>query len=230
MMRIIFVLFFCFFSLFSQASVIVYGTRVVYNSNDKSINVELQNEGIKPSLVQVWIEDEKKNTKVPFIISPPVSRIEPNNRQTLRISYTGESLPKDRETLFYFNMFDVPPKPSENELTSPSYLQFAVNSKLKLFFRPNNLSMTVSEAREKVEWDLDGKYIVANNVTPYYITYSSILVKQGNRTYKAKNADMIPPFSKMRFQMDTTVKGSAQVEWNIIDDFGAHREGVSSIN
>lgn len=41
--------------------------------------------------------------------------MEPKSGQTIRIVYTGESLPQDRESLFYLNVLDIPAKPKLEE-------------------------------------------------------------------------------------------------------------------
>lgn len=62
------------------AGVVIGGTRVVYLSNnaDKSISVFSKEEKI-PYLIQAWVDPFNKDdkTKAPFIVIPPVSRLEP---------------------------------------------------------------------------------------------------------------------------------------------------------
>ncbi|MEM8348791.1 fimbria/pilus periplasmic chaperone, partial [Morganella morganii] len=95
----------------SNASVIIMGTRVIYPAQQKSINIQLSNNEAEPSLIQSWIdtgdsESAPDSVKVPFIINPPVFRIEPKSGQTLRITYTQEKLPNNKESLFYLNVLD----------------------------------------------------------------------------------------------------------------------------
>lgn len=48
-------------------------------------------------------KDDK--TKAPFIVIPPVSRLEPAQEKILRIVHTkGLSLPDDRESVFWLNI------------------------------------------------------------------------------------------------------------------------------
>ncbi|EKK8734914.1 fimbria/pilus periplasmic chaperone, partial [Salmonella enterica] len=89
-------------SFSARASIVIMGTRVVYPEQKKSINVQLHNGENSPSLVQVWLDTgdasaSPDSVRVPFVITPPVSRVEPGTGQTLRIMYTGEPLPRDRE-------------------------------------------------------------------------------------------------------------------------------------
>lgn len=56
--------------------------------------------------------------------------------QHIRLIFTGKGLPKDRESLFLFNILEIPSINSDNE----NHLQIAVKSKLKLFYRTSELS------------------------------------------------------------------------------------------
>ncbi len=45
----------------------------------------------------------------PFTATPPVSRIDAKRGQTIKLMYTASSaLPKDRESVFWFNVLEVP--------------------------------------------------------------------------------------------------------------------------
>lgn len=113
-----FVLFFFTLSVSAvvQGSVVIMGTRVVYPATQKSISIRLNNDNESPALVQSWLDDgdavaPPESVHVPFIITPPIFRMDSKSGQTVRIVYTGESLPKDRESLFYLNVLDIPAKP-----------------------------------------------------------------------------------------------------------------------
>lgn len=96
------------------------GTRVVYPAAQKSINIRLNNENSSPALVQSWLDTgdatvTPDSVRVPFIITPPIFRMDPKSGQTIRVVYTGESLPTDRESLFYLNVLDIPAKPENKD-------------------------------------------------------------------------------------------------------------------
>jgi chaperone protein EcpD len=85
-----------------QASVVLGGTRIIYNANDREKTIKLSNEGKSPALTQAWIDqgDPKaapSSIDMPFSVTPPVARIDPGRAQTLRIIHTGEPMPQDRE-------------------------------------------------------------------------------------------------------------------------------------
>ncbi|AGV11811.1 TPA: fimbria/pilus periplasmic chaperone [Haemophilus influenzae] len=219
----------CLFATFSaQASVIILGTRLIYPGNQSSLNVQLNNQDSSPALVQSWIEDKQgSQAQVPFIITPPVTRVEGNQGQTLRITFTGtQALPQDRESLYYFNLLDIPPKPSKAYLKdNPNYLQFSVRSRLKLFYRPSNLPYPPAEAYKKVTWLAKGGKLWADNPTPYYLTFTQATV--GGKS--APEAVMVAPFSQGEFDVKGVNNGQ-KVKWSLINDYGGDVAGESTIN
>ncbi|NOL49181.1 fimbria/pilus periplasmic chaperone [Pelistega europaea] len=221
----------------SYANVIILGTRVVYPANQKNVTVQLTNESDTPALVQSWIDNGDLNAspdqiKTPFVITPPVTRVESKRGQSLRITYTGEALPTDKESIFYFNVLDVPPKP-KTKGGNQNYLQIAIRSRLKLFFRPTGLPYPVHEAYDKVTWRVDtsaGKpLLVVHNPSPYYITYSQITLEQGSQKVEVNQPDMVAPMSEASFPLPSNAIRSGSIKWAIINDFGGKQTGSSPL-
>ncbi|MCH5760337.1 fimbria/pilus periplasmic chaperone, partial [Salmonella enterica] len=109
----------------AQAAIAPDRTRLVFRGEDKSISVDLKNaNGKLPYLAQSWVEDEK-GTKItsPLIVVPPVQRIEPSGTGQVKIQGMPAlaSLPQDRETLFYYNVREIPPQSDK-----PNTLQIAL--------------------------------------------------------------------------------------------------------
>ncbi|MFC0308869.1 fimbria/pilus periplasmic chaperone [Gallibacterium trehalosifermentans] len=221
----------------ASANVIIIGTRIIYPADQQTVSVQLTNQDPLPALIQAWIDNGDPNVppeqvKTPFVITPPISRIEPNKGQTLRLTYTGEPLPNDRESVFYFNLLDIPPKPTaQQQAEHPNYLQIAFRSRIKLFFRPTSLPMELDEAYTKVKFHLSSEkgksVIVVNNPTPYYITYATLEVQQGGNKASAKEFDMVAPFSQVSYPLSKAIKGKAVVNWSIINDYGGTQKGMS---
>lgn len=235
-----FVLFFFTLSVSAvvQGSVVIMGTRVVYPATQKSISIRLNNDNESPALVQSWLDDgdaaaPPESVHVPFIITPPIFRMDSKSGQTVRIVYTGESLPKDRESLFYLNVLDIPAKPrakkdSDNsEQRNNNYLQLAVRSRIKFFFRPAHLKLTPNDAYLKVTWYQEEGRIKAVNPTPYYITYNKIAVDQNKHLTPVEHGGMIPPFSSTVFALKGRTAPASKVSWVIVNDYGGYQQGES---
>ncbi len=72
----------------------------------------------------------------PLIVLPPVQRLEPGKSSQMKIEALPDvKLPQDRESLFYFNMREIPPKSDK-----PNTLQIALQTKIKLFYRPEAIA------------------------------------------------------------------------------------------
>ncbi len=80
------------------------------------------------------MQNQPEKDSAPFIVLPPIVRIEPGKGQSWRLVFNGSRLPQDRESLFWFNLLDIPPEPKNG--TAINYLQLAIRSRIKLFYRP----------------------------------------------------------------------------------------------
>ncbi|HGM5491400.1 TPA: molecular chaperone [Serratia fonticola] len=214
-----------------QASIVISGTRVIYPSDAKEVTLKLQNKSSLPLLVQSWMDAGDANaapedSDVPFMIMPPVARIEPAKAQTLRISATPMTHhATDRETLYWINVLEVPPQ-SKGE---NNYLSIAYRNRLKVFYRPSTLADLSAKSMEQVSWQLQGEKLIAKNPTPYHISYASVLLPgHGSASVAGSDGGMIAPFSEQTFLLkrsNKAIKGAPNsVIANVINDYGAFIE------
>ncbi|EEE04885.1 pili assembly chaperone [Burkholderia multivorans CGD2M] len=216
----------------AQASVVIGGTRVVYPEKDREVTVRLTNEGEKPALVQAWIDAGNANalpdeTNAPFILTPPLFRIDPGQGQSLRVLYTKDALPQHRESLFWLNVLEVPPE-AENAEAQPNALQLAFRSRIKLFFRPAALESSAADAPSKVTWKLaridGGRYgLEAHNPTPYHVTFSRVALKTGDTVRTNLLGGMVDPGATATFGIDGLTAlpgGPVEVDYTYLDDYG----------
>ncbi|WP_337265083.1 MULTISPECIES: fimbria/pilus periplasmic chaperone, partial [unclassified Serratia (in: enterobacteria)] len=167
------------FSAQSLASVVITGTRVIYPSTAKEVSVKLNNVGPSPVLIQSWIDNGDTQAKpaaiqVPFVLTPPMNRVESGKGQTLRISYTGGALPGDKESIFWLNVLEVPAK--KQAKADENLLQMAFRSRIKLFYRPAGLVGNANDAAKTVTWRAAGNGVQASNPTPYHVSFVSLNV------------------------------------------------------
>ncbi|EKP4475032.1 fimbria/pilus periplasmic chaperone [Cronobacter dublinensis] len=156
------------------AAIALDRTRVVYNGEEKSISLNISNENKNlPYLAQAWIEDAQGNKiTAPLNVLPPVQRVEAGAKSQVKVqaSPAVASLPQDRETLFYFNLREIPPRSNK-----PNTLQIALQTRIKLFYRPAPIALDKTQAAEgdwveKVTLVRQGDKFVVNNPTPYFLT------------------------------------------------------------
>ena len=227
------------------ASVVINGTRVVFPSNEREVSIRLTNEGVSPGLVQMWmdkgdINSAPNDTQVPFLLTPPLFRIDPAKGQTVRMIYTQEALPQDRESLFWLNMLEAPPRPKNVAANDAGYIQMAFRTRIKVFFRPSalNTQERVHAAPPKITWKLvrDGNAyaLEAKNPTPYYISLTKaglaaagaskpqamqeeggMLAPRGGRRFVLKDLHEPPaPGARVRFTYLNDAGGATEVESN----------------
>ena len=220
----------------AHASTIIDGTRIIFPSTKNEVTIKLQNVGKQPSLVKMWFDKGDQNAnpdaiKVPFLIAPPVARIEAGHSQAVRVVYTGDPLPKDRESVFWFNMLDVPPKPKATD--KGASLRFAFDTRIKLFFRPAGLPGSAAQAMQNLHWSVvphgKGYALKASNASPYYVNLGGkINLVAGGSSYDAKSANpaipnMVAPDSSAEFDLPalgSAPAAGATVQYYGINDFG----------
>lgn len=215
----------------AHASIVITGTRVIYPANAREVTVKLNNNGDEPELMQAWIDDGDINmgaqTKVmPFTLLPPISRIEPGKGQTLRMIYTGAALPQDRESVFFLNVLEIPPKPTTEQAGRKNMLQMAFRTRIKIFFRPKGLVGTADDAPGQVTWQVvpDGKgYAVhADNPSAYSVNIVRCVVKADGKDYQSEGG-MVPPKSTALLLVPDlhALPASPQIIYTAVNDYGA---------
>ncbi len=64
-----------------------------------------------------------------------------NVAKTIKLMYNRQCSAKDRESVFWFNVLEVPPKPDAAKATNQSLLQLAFRTRIKLFYRPKGIEV-----------------------------------------------------------------------------------------
>lgn len=226
-LKILFLLCISFiFSSYSYAGVSLSQTRVIFKEGDKSQSVQINNDSNTLYLSQNMIStDLEGNKNENFIVLPPLKRLEPNSSISVKIlSRTLESLPKDRESLFFFTTYLIPEtKKTENNNSGDLTLKVNMVTKIiiKGFYRPSGLNnMSLEDSAKKIKFNKHGNVLQIENPTPYYFTISNL--KFDDKRYHSANAPMIEPFSSINIDVNGTIKN---ISWQYIDDFG----GLSNV-
>ena len=213
----------------AHASVVISGTRVVFPARQGEATVRLTNENDYATLVEAWIDagdikSTPNSANSPFLITPPLFRMDPHKDQSLRIIYTqgSQPLPTDRESLFWLNVLEIPPKPAA-QAAGQNYLQFAIRSRLKLFYRPANLPGDALKAPDRLIFTAQGPALVAHNPTPYYVTISKLSLGDNGKPIDGASG-MVAPFGDLHLPLKSLAQAPSAgtaVVFTIIDDYGA---------
>ncbi|HFO6565969.1 TPA: fimbria/pilus periplasmic chaperone, partial [Escherichia coli] len=200
-------------------------TRVIYNPESSGATLTVTNQQNYPMLVQSEVLSEDQKSRAPFIITPPLFRLDAQQSSKLRIVRTGGNFPEDRETLQWICVKGIPPKnddiwardTSGKESSQDSIslqLQFSVNSCIKMFIRPSSLKGNPDDFANRIYWEKHGDKLKGNNPTPFYMNISELSV--GNK--KISHRHYIPPFSSYEFDYPKSATG--QIQWRVMTDYG----------
>lgn len=244
LVNLFFLVFIGFMPLGVMANVVINGTRIIYHSDKKEVTVKAENSGKSPALVQVWIDDGNEevlaqDNDAPFVITPPLIRLNQNDGQSFRIIYIpGQvDLPKDRESIYYFNLLDIPPSPEVGNGDASSFLQFAVRSRIKLFYRPSGLKGEAYDAVSKLSWNAvngaDGSLSVnVSNDSEYYISFDKVIVEGVGGDFEVESS-MLPPKSSAQFRVLNEDKNfslnNSKIKFGYINDYGSISSGEASL-
>lgn len=205
-------------SAYAQGGISLGATRIIYNDNDKEESISITNSSEKARyLIQTWMSNDNGDKAKDFIITPPLFVSKPKSENTLRVMYIGDGLPKDKETVFYLHSKSIP-SVNPNEIQEKNVLQIAIESVIKVFYRPSKLSGSPEEAQKNLVCKWKSGNLEINNPSPYYV--SLVNVKVGE--YKQKNI-MVPPKETVNFSLtDKIIKG--KVTFQAVSDYGANTQ------
>jgi P pilus assembly chaperone PapD len=135
---------------YAQAGVSLDRTRIIITEKESSSSANLSNTSPDiPFLAQSWVEDEKGNKIAsPLIVLPPLQRINGGQKGIARVTKTAgiDKLPKDRESVLPQRQ-EIPPKPEK-----PNTLQLAMQSRIKLFYRPEAVIPKTKGKFGRIAW------------------------------------------------------------------------------
>lgn len=213
----------------AQASIVMTGTRVVYDAAQREVTVKLNNDGQSPMLVQSWIDEgdlqaTPDTSTAPFVLTPPIARIDPGKGQALRIRFTGQkTLPQDKESLFWLNVLEVPPASAQGQ----NRLKIAFRSRVKLFYRPAGLPGNPMAAAEQLQWRLQRNgaewALECRNDSPYYVTLGKVSVSGVSPTLDI-HSSMLAPGERRTMPLKGALATAGKVDYTSITDLGATLE------
>lgn len=204
------------------AAIALDRTRVIYNGAEKTISLNIKNENTElPYLAQGWIEDANGNKiESPLTVLPPVQRVEPGEGSQVKIQSLPDiaTLPQDRESVYYFNLREIPPRSKEANV-----LQIALQTRIKLFYRPKALYATRTDLenpwQEKITLTRKGDAYEVTNPTAYFVTIVDASSKVGGDTVKQFEPVMIPPKGNGMLKGSASAMGAKPV-LTYINDYG----------
>ncbi|HAT1572193.1 MAG: molecular chaperone [Kluyvera cryocrescens] len=188
-------------------------TRVIYDANKKEASLPLINsEKELPWLIQSWVMNADNKTRAPFIITPPLFRLDPKSEQTLRIMKSENITQTNVESLYYLIVRMIPASDRQNQQSN--VLNIIYKTQIKLFYRPKGLEGSADDACKNLHFSQSGKQLTIENTSHFYTVFSSLTLGSSK-----VQADMVAPQSSVTLPLNAPIATSS-ASWHCINDYG----------
>lgn len=225
----------------SYAGILASSTRIIYNEAATEKSLLLVNTNEYPVLTQLWVDDGQANIEFkgsPFAVLPAIFKLSTNEIKGIRILYNGLNLAKDKESMYWLNIYEIPAIKKDN--LKNDYLNLAMNTQMKIFFRPDSLkNIEIEELQKQLKYQLvkdkNNYKLELNNPTPYYINITSLKIKNNYSSFNLYNQldNTISPFSKKEYLFENNkfqYSNLNTLSYKLIDDYGTSHLYTININ
>jgi len=200
-------------------------TRIIFNANNNNANAVIKNNGQQVYLIKADVMNTPQGnnpalTAAPFLVTPPMFRLEKESQSTALIVRNGSSqLPLNKESVFWLSFLAIPSVSKHGDapgnMTS-AQVSVGIRNVIKLFYRPAGLSPSFERSQGMLTFRRDGNRVTVNNPTPYYLTLATLSFNDRPVALQDVNP-MIAPFSNSVFPAENT---PSKAQWSVITDYG----------
>ena len=162
------------------------------------------------------VDNIEGTSRAPFIVTPPLFRLEAGDDSSLRIIKTVDNLPDNKESLFYINVRAIPAK-KKSDTANANELTLVFKTRIKLFYRPAHLKGLVNNAWKSLEFKRSGHSLNIYNPTEYYVVFAGLAVGKTDLTDKI---EYIAPGEHKQLPLPSDAGNN--VKWAAINDYGGN--------
>ncbi|OON39434.1 hypothetical protein BTJ39_14240 [Izhakiella australiensis] len=202
-------------------------TRVIFSEKDKNgVTLKVHNKTDNVFLLQAQFKAVDPSTglasgsvaaiqPMPFIVTPPLSRLEAHSELVLRIRRNEVPLSDKKESVYFISLRTIPAQKREEKT---NYVAMVVVTNLKVFFRPYRLKKRVIDALSaEVRFLRNKNRLIVKNPTPYWLTFASLQI--GHFHFDNDHLRlMVPPQGERVYRIPDRVSG--EVKWELMDEDG----------
>lgn len=195
--------------------IVLERTRVIYDASKKEAALPLANHSAKmPYLLQSWVENSNNSSRGPFIITPPLFRLDAGEDSTLRIIRSDGATPESKESMYYINVRAIPAQ-NKSEAVDTNILTLVFKTRIKLFYRPEGLTGKARDAFKTLEFSLADNKLTLYNPSSYYVVFAGLSLGNLDLT---DQIEYIAPQEKKTITVKSVT--GRTVKWAAINDFG----------
>src|SRR5690606_24912464 len=130
-------------------------------------------------------------------------------------------LPQDRESLFFFNLQEIP----QSDAEPGNALTIAMRTRIKVFYRPSQLKGRPQDRLAELAWSvqsIEGKaHLVVDNPSPFHFTFNQLTVTGPQASEKIESRHMALPLGRQTYPLHTlSVQDGLKVEFTTVNDYG----------
>ncbi|WP_318451228.1 fimbria/pilus periplasmic chaperone [Photobacterium leiognathi] len=198
----------------ANAALALDATRYIYNGNTSFLSAIANNESDEMYGGQVWIDNITENdTRPTFVTTPSFFKINGKGRQVFRIMKMSDHMPKDKESIYWLNLQEIPPANKGNGLS------MAIRTRVKLIYRPEAIVEGRSGAEQYMTIQhLPGQQWLVNS-TPYIFAISDVFDNENKplifNDMEKVNLTMFMPGDKVN------ITGQIVMSVNALNDYGS---------
>jgi len=210
-----------------QAAVSLSGTRLVFDGRFREVSIEARNRGAEELLLQAWLSDANEGAEpsanLPFVLTPPLSRLAPKGRQVLRLMYEGLGMPAERESLLHLYVLEIPrTRPGDG------VLNIAIRQRINVLFRPPGLPGDPAATPQRLNWTLvrddSGVHrLRVENPTVFHAALLNIQIEEPGQGAPQRQEDdlLVPPGERRELIL---ARSPAQyLQFKALTDYGGQR-------
>ncbi|WP_337022863.1 MULTISPECIES: fimbrial assembly chaperone [unclassified Pantoea] len=208
------------FAAHAMAVVNVDRTRIIFNAGESSQALNIKNGADTPSVVQIWSDDgdlmqSPELSSAPIFAMPPMMKLAPDEQRAIRLVLTSrQSLPEDRESLYWLNIYQIPAL-SRQTGSAEQKILLPLRLRLKVFVRHAALGAPQPEDVQKLRFVVHDRQLIVENPTAWYM---SLRLQIGN---KLKVDDvLVAPFGSVTLPIAQPVQVGESVIYEVFDDNG----------
>ncbi|MBU9977790.1 molecular chaperone [Proteus mirabilis] len=206
------------FTFSSYAAIQMNKDRFFYKEQDKEILFDIKNKSEKESyIIQSWVSHYNKedNSEAPFIISPSLIKLAPNENFTLKIIKTDDIKETNKESVYRVNIKLVPV--IDDDMADKNLLLISLNSIYNLFYTPNNI-IDKTHNKDINFFINDENLIKINNPTPYFITIAEAKIDDIDVLNERITLSPFKDYSIKDIKITKNIKGK-KVHWKRVDEY-----------
>lgn len=209
----------CWNSPSVAGGIVLERTRVIYEASKKEAALSVSNHSEQmPYLLQSWVDTSQETSRGPFIVTPPLFRLEAGDNSSLRIIKTDGQLPADKESLFYINVRAIPAQ-KKADMEKENSLTLVFKTRIKLFYRPTGLKGKAYDAYKSLEYKRINNKLDIYNPSAYYVVFAGLSL---GKTDLSDKIDYLAPGQHIQLTVPATVENT--VKWAAINDYGGQSQ------